>query len=133
MKTSETLNKAADLIERYGWIRGAYTNQYGYCLIGSLREVTGFDIAQKEFRCNFIDRIPDEVHESFSNAYEALMPHCWNDIITWNDSSCKNGREAVNLLRMAAARYRIHELEREQPVVSTVVTLVVNDPELEPA
>ena len=97
MKSSAKLLKAAEIIEKSGWCRGAYKSEEGsFCVLGSIREANrlyyGFDAYGNEVSY-LIGAYP----------FKKLSPSNANMIITEiNDTVVQNADDALLWLRTAA-------------------------------
>lgn len=102
MRTSEVLNKAADLIEEHGWIKGQGWPGEPYhtgklCLEGGLLAAMGMV---------YQDIADDERHDEFRAcpAYQAVREYTGHDgssLWTWNDGR-QSAIEVIEVLRGAA-------------------------------
>ncbi len=112
MNTSEVLNRAADLIEERGWVRGeGWPGQEVYggadntqlCLEGAIMAALGIDMTAT---------LGGELRECL--AYQAVHRHLELDpmrrLYTWNDHPSRTAGEVVEVLRAAA----VIEAAREQ-------------------
>jgi hypothetical protein len=82
MKTSEVLNKAADLIERDGWTRwgDGWHGEGGYCVEGALCKVLGIGI-------EVVGGPPEEEFDSApaAIALAAYVDELPGETFQWND------------------------------------------------
>jgi len=91
MNVSEVLNKAADLIEEKGWVQEAFSNRYGYCAIGAIRE------------CIWGKDVPSNSPELWDGAIERLVKTVREaHIPSWNDAEGRTKEEVIAKLREAA-------------------------------
>ena len=84
MTVSAILLDAANLIERHGWIQGAYGRpDRGYCLFGAVFEASKYDS---------------------DNPWAALVDQevTGGDPIGWNDAEGRTREQVIGLLRSAA-------------------------------
>lgn len=88
----EMMDRAADLIDEYGWGRGQFHNPEtgALCLAGALRRVSALSRSHS---------VLDEIHRS-------MHVHLGTYITVWNDKFCQDHHEATELLRSEAKRYR---------------------------
>lgn len=83
---SQLLLRAADEMERRGWIRGELCSAEGVCLLGALF-----------FSC------PISHELTVAKAQERLEKFLGTASVPWNDLYCRSKEEAVAALRGAAA------------------------------
>jgi hypothetical protein len=89
----EIMDRAADLIDEYGWGRDQFHNPVtgALCLSGALRRVVN--------RSSRDYSVLDEVHRYMHN-------HLGTFVSMWNDRDCQDQNEATEFLRSEAKRYR---------------------------
>ena len=99
MKVSETLNKAADLIEERGWAQGSAgwaESESGLCLEGGIQAATGMLSHTGITECS---------------AYRAVWNHLRTDsrwgffrtnLFDWNDVGGRTANEVIEVLRACA-------------------------------
>lgn len=110
MKTSEVLNKAADLIEEHGWEQGGTRNgvgetyyvHAGYCVEGAIAAANGASQYFMGYRCEAYDAVKNYLNQ---------LP--W----TWNDAIARTEQEVIEVLRAAAL---IEQAKENQSVEQTV-------------
>lgn len=115
MRTSEILNKAADLIEERGWGQGSETwnnhNGAGLCLEGGILAATGMKLTDDFEACP---------------AYRAVWAHLENDdrwgayrgsLYNWNDAPGRTAEEVIEVLRATAL---IEAAKEDQSVAEKV-------------
>lgn len=124
MLVSETLNKAADLIEERGWRQGAwpegpgsFVGEQAVCLEGALLLVLGLShgSAGREFYgcpahnavAAYLERHPFPVHGPIVDAL-------WQ----WNDSEGRTQAEVIEVLRAAALVEASREAEVRESVTA---------------
>jgi hypothetical protein len=101
----EVIDRAADILDRDGWCRGAYVNGLGeHCVTGALNSVLNAftqDLRKWDEVSDFI-RSPGVLPTSTSTYRHITLAK----IVMWNDRKCANRYEATNFLRSEAKRYR---------------------------
>ena len=114
MKTSEILNRAADLIEEHGWGQGGATWKdvgAGLCLEGGIVAAMGVDMSRR--------MAPPEGFEKCS-AYRAVWDFLQDDdrwgffrnhLYNWNDERTRTAEEVIEVLRAAAVIEASREAE----------------------
>lgn len=107
MKTSEVLNRAADLIEERGWGRGtASWNNIGddsapLCLEGGIMAALGLtiDLASPESAVLVeVSRCP--AYKAVTDYLGTVVPFC--HLWRWNDGVAQSAEEVIATLRAAA-------------------------------
>lgn len=94
MNESEVLNKAADLIEKYGWIQGSLGWRHaGFCALGGIYQAT-----------SDLGPIPCLVSNALVSGTKAQLRETigLSDIAEWNDDPLRTKEEVVAKLREAA-------------------------------
>ena len=106
MKTSEVLNRAADLIEERGWTQGegwpdAEDDVTGLCLEGGIMAAAGFGFNDytKFVRCPAYLAVENYL------AHETRFPFTWND---------RDGRTAAEVIEVLRACAVIEQAREEQ-------------------
>ncbi len=89
------LLEAANLIEREGWTRGNYHDDYGYCVSGALRQ-----IAQSVGPTTFL--LHASLYEALEEAVINLGNYIDDDIIKWNDTIAESKEQVVRIMREVA-------------------------------
>lgn len=121
MRTSEILNKAADLIEANGWGQGPTTwdnvGGSGYCLEGGILAAMGTSYAT-------VDIFEFWACPSYRAVQEYLgLPPvkpgtCEETLFTWNDNHSRTVNEVIEVLRATA----LIEAAKEDASVEVPVT-----------
>jgi hypothetical protein len=108
MKTSEILNKAADLIEERGWTQqsddndpwgGGATGTAPVCIEGGILAAMGL---------GYEGNSPSGVHGELRKcpAYKAVMEHLgytpWGNLYLYNDTPGRTAEEVIGTLREVA-------------------------------
>ena len=134
MQTSEVLNRAADLIETHGWVRGAdgwaHAPEHvgSLCLEGGIDAAMGgiYDRTVGEFvNCPAYRAVaayltaPEgaDYMESYIDTYlEVQIPtmRLWR----WNDAYPKDASEVIEVLRAAAVIEAVRETEAAETLVA---------------
>jgi hypothetical protein len=98
MTPDELMDRAADYINTHGWCRGVmYRKTTGnVCVGGALYAVTFPSLTLLDLSAF---SIPDVLAKALRFMGEA-------NIVYWNDTLCKDGAQASELLRSEAKRYR---------------------------
>jgi hypothetical protein len=119
MKTSDVLNKAADLIEERGWLQGIHGlgTDRGLCMEGGILAALGRSRDDCAFRgSQYGGRCP---------VYNAVMEHLGRADYTekplwrWNDAEERTADEVIATLRAVAVIESARE-EAAEPVAHTV-------------
>lgn len=95
MKTSEVLTKAADLLEKEGWIQGKFTKYaidplsgneecLGRCAVGAIYDITCVHPLREKAKAALKQRI-----------YYSDIPH-------WNDNTTRTKEEVISTFREVA-------------------------------
>lgn len=112
MKTSEILDKAADVIAERGWWRGSYKEPRRdprtcpVCVLGALNVATG---SSPDVEASF--KVPCATSAAANALADYLMLNPGDDLIDtlgneWNDRDAESAEEVVRKLRAAAASER---------------------------
>ncbi|MGZ4521036.1 MAG: DUF6197 family protein [Mycobacteriaceae bacterium] len=98
MKTSEVLNKAADLIQERGWGQGIWDAGPALCLEGGILAALGHPCDLTTVRPWFAGKCPafDAVCDYLQIDFPAAMP--WQ----WNDTVAEDASEVIEVLRACA-------------------------------
>jgi len=87
---ADVLNGAADLIERDGWTKGRYADEFGYCIAGAIDVAAGcFD---------------EQLTQEALQARRAVADVVARNPRKWNDAPGRTKAEVVAALRAAATR-----------------------------
>ncbi|WIF20579.1 hypothetical protein SEA_JFLIX2_89 [Rhodococcus phage Jflix2] len=100
-RDQESLRRAADLIEKHGWIQGDYGDMsQGYCAIGALSRAA-------------LATASDGTYDGSLHLLEAAIPTTFPDnpntwsgkfsrVVEWNDTPGRTREEVLQLFRKAA-------------------------------
>lgn len=99
MNTSESLNKAADLLESEGWTQGAWHDEDGYCAIGAIDEVmiNEWGKTDKEDYALW-----NSLHQTKLATRRQFREYVGMGIAWWNDNVAQSKEEVVAAMRAAA-------------------------------
>jgi hypothetical protein len=100
----EILDRAADLIDEYGWVTGAFRTPDGeMCILGAMNSVVA-PLGQGHLSECYprINGMPADLYTARSFLYKALGM----SVNRWNDTYCTGGYEAAEFLRREAKHYR---------------------------
>lgn len=94
---ADALEETADLLERDGWIQGAYANPQGqHCIVGAMSMVADetAKVRPHAFRYFLIEAVqhvipPEQVRST-------------STIVDWNDTQGRTKQEVLDTLRLAA-------------------------------
>lgn len=110
MKTSEILDKAADVIERNGWYQGGFVQvergrapaESPCCVMGAINIAEGDDPLS-----SIISAAMEALAEHLGVDLDAWDPDCEDyPLGQWNDKVAESAGEAIGALRAAAASER---------------------------
>lgn len=110
MKTSEVLDRAADLLERDGWCQGALHDSAGrMCAVGALRRAI---VVQVDLDPSTLGQV-DEVEEAARRRLMAVAdPRGWvgaGGVPDWNDREGRTFQDVLDTFRKAAKNARLDE------------------------
>jgi hypothetical protein len=97
---------AADLIDKKGWIQGAFERSTGFCIIGAMTRAAT-DLGLSDTRSHFFTFSQSMVvrNTDFETAHEHVFVELGNlSPMGWNDTVAKSKKEVVNLLLKVAGR-----------------------------
>jgi hypothetical protein len=109
-RTSEVLNRAADLIEERGWAQGPAWDWYGdgsaLCLEGAIGIAAGIPTESTTWQPHNECPAGVAVREYLGLAAVAPYPRTVRDgsqpLWTWNDEATRTAAEVIEVLRAAA-------------------------------
>jgi hypothetical protein len=131
MRTSEILNKAADLIEERGWGQGGATwfGMGGLCLEGAIGAAMGRKVNQSgrpdnidpdelNFSCPaglavraYLEMELDQSAAEHKNALTPVSKRAGYWLCHWNDKPARTAEEVIEVLRAAAVIEQAREAE----------------------
>lgn len=128
MKTSEVLNKAADLIEKHGWGRGNGAMQPGFpegaCMEGGIAAAMGVDdLILIDAETLIYSYAPIQKCPAYRAVAEYLAHD--GDVWHWNDTLATSASEVIEVLRATAVIEAAREEAAEtvnQPTEELAVT-----------
>lgn len=97
MTAKDVLVSAKNLINIEGWIQYEPHNPYGYCIVGALREVAGWEKCMRdENRYNAYVKASAAVSDAIKSIAEKTTA-----IPDWNDSSSRTKQEVLDMFDKA--------------------------------
>lgn len=115
LKTSEVLDLAADMIEKYGWVQGIEGWDKGYgaglCLEGGIVAALGRSLGSSPNRITMREMWACPAYKAVQG-YLGVRPPLW----WWNDDLSRTKEEVIEVLRAAAAVERAKEESLEGSV-----------------
>jgi hypothetical protein len=99
MNASESLNKAADLLESEGWTQGTWHDEDGYCAIGAIDEVMTNEWGKTDKEDY---ALWNSLHQTKLDARRQFRDYVGMGIASWNDNVAQSKEEVVAAMRAAA-------------------------------
>jgi hypothetical protein len=91
----QILIDAADIIEKHGWIKDRYHTVHGYCAVGAIMKVGGYDVRRNQ---SIHGNLPPVVKDAMTQ----LQKNLGVSIPRWNDGIGRTKEQVVAKLKEVA-------------------------------